>query len=104
MIQLILLLKSTTIQIRMKLSKRKKEKGKRKKEKGKRKKEKGKREKGKKEKGKRKKEKGKTSIAESPLPFFFKAFVFVVSDEGLLLCRLIDGEYTAHPFYGTRRM
>ncbi len=28
----------------------------------------------------------------------------VVSDEGLLLCRLIDGEYTAHPFYGTRRM
>jgi putative transposase len=28
----------------------------------------------------------------------------VLSDENLLYCRLIDEEYTRHPFYGTRRM
>lgn len=27
-----------------------------------------------------------------------------VSEEDLLLCRLIDEEYTRHPFYGSRRM
>ena len=26
------------------------------------------------------------------------------NDDDLLLCRLIDEEYTRHPFYGTRRM
>ena len=28
----------------------------------------------------------------------------VVSEDDLLICRLIDAEYTEHPFYGTRRM
>ena len=28
----------------------------------------------------------------------------IADDDDLLLCRLIDEEYTRHPFYGTRRM
>ena len=35
---------------------------------------------------------------------YFRSLALEVDDEELVLCRLIDEEYTRHPFYGSRRM
>lgn len=43
-----------------------------------------------------------TEVARSTL--YAQRQPVAVDETGLLLCRLIDEEYTRHPFYGTRRM